>query len=152
MANENEVFDAPLVDPDEMEIRPVLQPGTHGLDGTATLQMMEGRKGRKWLPDPSGNGGTWVDDATNPVAHMEILVIDPEVGPIRLFHDESVGSRSASRFPKWAMNLGFPRESLKGSTVGSIAGFLELPKKVVVEVTLNSAGDRNRVKNIMPLE
>ena len=146
--NEDALFDAPMIDPDEMEVRPVLQPGQHGIDQTATLLVLEGRKGKRW----ENSSRTWLEDPSNPVAHMEILVIDPVVGPIRLFHDESVGSRANSRFPKWATRLGFPRDQLKGSTIGQVAEFLQLPLKVVVDVTLNSKGDRNNLKDILPLE
>lgn len=148
MANEDVLFDAPLIDPDEMEIRPILQPGKHGLDGSATLVMLEGRKGRKWEPVSR----TWLDDPSNPVAHFEIVVVDPDVGIVRLFHDEGLGSRSNSRFPKWATRLGFPRDHLKGATVGSVAEYLGLPRKVVVEVSVNAKGERNNLKDILPLE
>ena len=148
IGSQPETFDVPMIDPTEMEIRPVLAAGRHGLNGEAELRVLDGRKGRKW----DDTTRTFKEDETSPVAHFEIVVIDPEVGIVRVFHDEAISGRSNSRFPKWAAQLGFPREQMKGQTVGSIAEYIGVPLKVVVEVALNGKGDRNTLRDILPLE
>lgn len=141
---ETEVYDVPMPDPGELEIRPVAAPGRHF---DAQLVALEGRKGRDYDRDTK----TWSEVEGKPTLHFRVFVIDETAGPITVFHEEPMFAKSGSRVPKWLAQLGVPRTAQAGMLPSQLATALNLPMKVSVEVGINKRGDRNTLLDIAAL-
>ncbi len=138
------------VSPDEMEQRPIVAPGRYEDCRLEQLELkIRQRDGQE----------------DQLVASMRFLVRDEEVGTISVFHDEPVGPKTNSRFPRWMEALGFDRAGLADTPVPEIAKEIGVPgRKVGLELSLMEAGEftrpngevveyaaRNKVKDLWSL-